>query len=192
VAQNVLARDFRAPRPHVKWVTDITFIPTREGWLSLAVVLDLFSRMVVGWSMAATPDESLVESALHMAFTRHDPHADVLHHSDQGCPYTSNAYLALLENRGIQVSMSRTGNGSDHAVMERFFGTLSGNAPWLLRPDNRPGVPSLSTLRCLTSECVCTRPWTMRVQLILRDPRANFSVLGLYKSGSTTLLKLED
>jgi putative transposase len=129
VAPNVLNREFSAPAANVKWVADVTYIPTRQGWLYLAVVLDLYSRMVVGWAMAASDDAHLVKEALHMAFKRRHPQADLLHHSDQGSEYTSDAYLALLKSWGIQLSMSRTGNCYDNAVMERFFGTLKRECP---------------------------------------------------------------
>jgi putative transposase len=123
-APNLLNRDFTALRPNAKWVTDITAIPTGEGWLYLAVILDLFSRMVVGWAMASTEDEHLVTLALHMALARRHPQAGLLHHSDRGTEYTSHGYQALLTELGIEVSMSRTANCYDNAVMESFFDTL--------------------------------------------------------------------
>jgi putative transposase len=129
VAPNVLNREFTASAVNVKWVADVTYIPTRQGWLYLAVVLDLFSRLVVGWAMAETDDAHLVKEALHMALKRRQPQADLLHHSDQGSEYTSDAYLALLKSWGIQVSMSRTGNCYDNAVMESFFSTLKRECP---------------------------------------------------------------
>jgi putative transposase len=94
------------------------------GWMYLAAVLDLYSRRIVGWSMAAKQDEPLVEQALRMALTHRKPGAGLLHHSDQGCQYTSSAYQAVLKQQGICISMSRKGNCWDNAVMERFFGTL--------------------------------------------------------------------
>jgi putative transposase len=105
-------------------VTDITAIPTAEGWLYLAVVLDLFSRMVVGWAMAPTEDEHLVTLALHMALARRHPPAGLLHHSDRGSESTSQGYQALLTNMGVEVRMSRTANCYDNAAMESFFDTL--------------------------------------------------------------------
>ncbi len=123
-APNLLNRDFTALRPNAKWVTDITAIPTGEGWLYLAVILDLFSRMVVGWAMASTEDEHLVTLALHMALARRHPQAGLLHHSDRGTEYTSHGYQALLTELGIEVSMSRTANCYDNAAMESFFDTL--------------------------------------------------------------------
>jgi len=129
VAPNVLNREFTASAANVKWVADVTYIPTRQGWLYLAVVLDLFSRLVVGWAMAETDDAHLVKEALRMALGRRQPQAALLHHSDQGSEYTSAAYLAVLKSWGIQLSMSRTGNCYDNAVMERFFGTLKRECP---------------------------------------------------------------
>ena len=125
----MLNREFTAPAANVKWGADTTALPTRQGWLYLAVVLDICSRMVVGWAMAATEDARLVEQARRLALGRREPQADLLHHSDQGSEETSDAYLAVLKSWGIQLSMSRTGNCSDHAVMERFFGTLKRECP---------------------------------------------------------------
>jgi len=123
-AENVLDRAFQAERPNQKWATDVTYIPTTQGWMYLAVVLDLFSRRIVGWSMAAKQDETFVEQALQMALLHRKPEAGLLHHSDRGCQYTSEAYQACLKQHGIQISMSRKGNCWDNAVVERFFGTL--------------------------------------------------------------------
>jgi transposase InsO family protein len=123
-APNLLNRDFTATCPNSKWVTDITAIPTDEGWLYLAVMLDLFSRMVVGWAMDVSENEHLVTLALQMALARRHPQAGLLHHSDRGSEYTSLGYRALLAELGIEVSMSRTANCYDNAVMESFFDTL--------------------------------------------------------------------
>jgi putative transposase len=124
IAPNRLDRDFTATRPNEKWAGDITAIWTYEGWLYLAAVLDLFSRKVVGWAMAASADETLVEMALHMALLQRRPQAGLLHHTDRGCQYTSHAYQALLAEMHITVSMSRKGNCWDNAISESFFGTL--------------------------------------------------------------------
>ena len=124
VAPNLLNREFTAKEPNKKWVTDITYIPTMQGWLYLAVILDLYSRMVVGWSMSSSCDEELVERALEQALARRHPKAGLLHHSDRGSQYTSRAYQSCLEQSGIVVSMSRKGNCWDNSVMESFFGTL--------------------------------------------------------------------
>lgn len=124
VASNVLNREFTAKEPNTKWVTDITYIPTTQGWLYLAVILDLYSRAVVGWSMSACCDQALAENALNMAVARRCPKAGFLHHSDRGCQYTSQAYRTRLEQVGAVVSMSRKGNCWDNAAMESFFGSL--------------------------------------------------------------------
>jgi putative transposase len=124
VAPNLLHRDFTATEPNKKWATDITSIPTAQGWLYLAVILDLYSRAVVGWSMSASCDEELVAKAFHMALVRRRPKAGLLHHSDRGCQYTSRAYRQRLEQAGMVVSMSRKGNCWDNAAMESFFGSL--------------------------------------------------------------------
>lgn len=126
VAPNCLNRKFTATRPNEKWTGDITAIWTYEGWLYLAVVLDLFSRRVVGWAMGASADEILVERALRMALLQRHPSAGLLHHTDRGSQYTSTAYQALLAEQGVIVSMSRTANCWDNAVTESFFGTLKG------------------------------------------------------------------
>ena len=126
VAPNLLQRDFSADQPDKKWVADTTYIWTAEGWLYLAVVLDLFSRMVVGWSMAAIQDATLVVQALQMAITRRHPEAGLLHHSDRGSTYTSESYQALLQQEGIRASMSRTADCYDNAAMESFFHSFKG------------------------------------------------------------------
>jgi putative transposase len=124
-APNRLNREFAAEEPNTKWVTDTKAVETAEGWLYLAVILDLFSRMVVGWAMAATEDEQLVELALRMAVVKRHPPAGLLHHSDRGSEFTSDRYLALLSDLGIEVSMSRTANCYDNAAMESFFASLT-------------------------------------------------------------------
>jgi putative transposase len=124
VAPNLLERDFTADAPNTRWVADITAIWTMEGWLYLAVVLDIFSRMVVGWAMDAHREAVLVESALQMALARRHPEPGLLHHSDWGSQYTCQDYQALLARCGIVVSMSRKGDCYDNALMESFIGTL--------------------------------------------------------------------
>jgi len=124
-APNRLNREFTAAQPNCKWVTDTKAVETAEGWLYLAVILDLFSRLVVGWAMAATEDEALVELALRMAVARRNPEAGLLHHSDRGTEFTSERYQAALRELGIEVSMSRTANCCDNAAMESFFATLT-------------------------------------------------------------------
>jgi len=125
-AANLLNRDFTASEPNAKWVSDTTYVWTAEGWLYVAVILDLFSRLVVGWAMGTTNDEELVTLAFEMALVRRSPPSEMLLHSDQGSPYTSTGYQARLAARGIVVSMSRTGDCYDNAAMESFFSTLKG------------------------------------------------------------------
>jgi putative transposase len=124
-APNLLNREFCAEEPNTKWVTDTKAVETSEGWLYLAVILDLFSRLVVGWAMAAAEDEQLVELALRMAVAQRHPPSGLLHHSDRGSECTSERYVALLAELGIQMSMSRTANCYDNAAMESFFATLT-------------------------------------------------------------------
>lgn len=124
VAPNLLNRNFKADRPDQKWVGDITYIPTAEGWLYLATVMDLFSRKIVGWAMEATLESSLVEQAFLMAVQNRKPPKNLLHHSDRGSQYAGDLYRKLLADYNIIVSMSRTGNCYDNAVMESFFSTL--------------------------------------------------------------------
>ncbi len=126
VAPNELARDFTAQRPNERWVTDITYVWTDEGWAYLAVILDLFSRAVVGWALDADLSTKLPLAALDAAVKRRRPGQNLLHHSDRGCQYTSSEYRERLAGLGIQVSMSRTGNCYDNAVAESFFATLKG------------------------------------------------------------------
>jgi putative transposase len=123
-APNRLNQDFSAPAPDRKWVSDFTYIATRDGWLYLATVIDLFSRRVIGWAMHETMDTTLVQAALGMALLDRQPAAGLLHHSDQGSQYTSTAYLNCLSAAFAQTSMSRAGNCFDNAVMESFFSTL--------------------------------------------------------------------
>ena len=124
VAGNLLDRRFTADQPNRKWVADITYVPTQQGWLYVAAVLDLFSRRIVGWSMADHLQTDLVSDALHMALQRRRPAAGLLHHSDRGVQYASDAYQHLLADNGIEVSMSGKGDCWDNAVMESFWATL--------------------------------------------------------------------
>ena len=126
VAENLLARDFAPGGPNESWCADITYIPTREGWLYLAVVEDLFSRMIAGWSMAETMESRLVVDALEMAVARRCPGAGLLAHSDRGSQYASDHYQRVLAGEGIVCSMSRRGDCWDNAPVESFFGRLKG------------------------------------------------------------------
>jgi transposase InsO family protein len=123
-AGNVLAREFYPDRPGTAWAADITDIPTARGWLYLAVVIDLCSRMVVGWATADHLRAELPIAALRMALAHRRPAGGLLHHSDRGVQYASDAYQSLLARRGIEPSMSRKGDRWDNAVAESFFSTL--------------------------------------------------------------------
>jgi putative transposase len=124
VEPNVLDRDFVASRPNQRWVTDISYVWTGEGWNYIAVILDLFSRAVVGWALDTTLSATLPLAALDMAVRQRRPSAGLLHHSDRGCQYTSAEYRNTLAQLGVEVSMSRKGNCWDNAVAESFFSTL--------------------------------------------------------------------
>ncbi len=124
VAPNHLDRNFAATAPNQKWATDITYVRTWRGWLYCAVVIDLYSRRVVGWATAPHLRTELVLDALHRALGRRLPGTDLVHHSDRGCQYASRDYQATLAEHGITCSMSRRGNCYDNAVVESFFATL--------------------------------------------------------------------
>lgn len=127
IAPNVLDRQFavaQQPAPDQVWAGDITYVPTREGWLYLAVILDLATRRVVGWALRPTLEQELASAALHMAL-QHRGARGGLHHSDRGAQYASRAYQALLQGAGFTPSMSRVGNCWDNAVVESFFATLT-------------------------------------------------------------------
>lgn len=124
VAPNRLQRQFSTDAPNEAWVTDITFVKTHEGWLYLAIVVDLFSRRVVGWSMQSRITKELVLNALLMAVWRRNPKGKVIVHSDQGSQYTSHDWQCFLKQHGLEGSMSRRGNCHDNAVAESFFQLL--------------------------------------------------------------------
>ena len=124
VAENVLNREFHASAPNTKWTGDITYIWTLEGWLYLAVVLDLYSRRVVGWAMGETIDRHLVLAALNMAVGNRAPTGKVLMHSDRGSQYASTDHRERLRGLGFECSMSRKGNCWDNAPTESFFASL--------------------------------------------------------------------
>ena len=124
IAPNLLKRDFKASRPNERWLTDITYISTEEGWLYLAVVLDMFSRRIVGWAMSDRITADLTISALRMALTRREVEPKLLHHSDQGSQYTDGQYQRLLRDWGIVASMNGVGSWYDNAPVESFFSTL--------------------------------------------------------------------
>ncbi len=144
IAPNTLARQFAVDKiggPNQVWTSDITYVATREGWLYLAIVLDLRSRRVVGWAMRRTLEWELARDALTMALSHRQPEAGLLHHSDRGVQYACDAYRALLGDHAIRCSMSRRGNCWDNAVAESFFATLKTelvlDADWATREEAR-------------------------------------------------------
>ena len=134
VAPNVLARDFSVTAPNVAWVGDITYLPVGTGWAYLAVLIDLYSRKVVGWALGDHMRTELCLEALQRALAVRQPAAGLVHHSDRGSQYASAEYVAALDSAGLVQSMSRKGNCWDNAVAESFFGTLEqelgGHARW--------------------------------------------------------------
>ena len=124
VADNLLDQDFTAEAPNQRWAADITFIATNQGWLYLAVVMDLYSRRIVGWSMSRWINRHLVIDALNMAIGARRPGAELIHHSDRGSQYTSDDFRDELIKHGIDCSMSARGNCYDNAVVESFFGLM--------------------------------------------------------------------
>ena len=144
VAPNTLDRQFAVDAPDRVWAGDITYVRTMNGWGYLAVILDLHSRMVVGWALADHLRTELVEQALLGALGKREPSEDLLHHSDRGCQYASRSYRGRLEALGISVSMSRRGDCYDNAVVESFFGTLKQelvhHARWVDLADARAAI----------------------------------------------------
>lgn len=124
VASNLLQQDFIAARPNQKWVADISYIWTKEGWLYLAGVMDLYARLLVGWATADRLHKDLAIQALDMALIRRSPSPGVIHHSDRGSQYCSYEYQKKLKSHGLLISMSRKGNCYDNAAMESFFKTI--------------------------------------------------------------------
>jgi putative transposase len=124
VADNLLEQDFTAEGPNERWASDITYISTHQGWLFLAVVMDLYSRRIVGWSMHRWINRQLVIDALNMAIGQRCPEGELLHHSDRGSQYTSDDFRDELDKHNIQCSMSARGNCYDNAVVESFFGLM--------------------------------------------------------------------
>ena len=143
-ADNLLNRDFESQRPNEKWVSDVTFIPTREGWLFLATIMDLYSRMIIGWSMGKQQTTHLVKDALAMAVETRGSAAGVLLHSDQGIQYASPEYQHQLKRHGIVCSMSRKGNCWDNAPMESFYHSLK--TEWVCFEDYKTRSEARSSL----------------------------------------------
>jgi putative transposase len=146
-APNLVQRRFAPPGPDRLWLADITYVPTGEGWLYLAAVLDAFSRRVVGWAMADHLRAELVLDALDLALATRQPAPGLVHHSDRGCQYTSLAFGRRLQAAGLVPSMSRTGNCWDNAVAESFFATLKGEL--VDRPDRAPWPTRAAARRAL-------------------------------------------
>lgn len=130
IAPNLLNRDFRADRPNQKWVGDISYVWTREGWLYLAVILDLHSRRVIGWAVSNRMKRDLAIRALKMAVALRQPPKGCIHHTDRGSQYCSHDYQKLLRQHGFQVSMSGKGNCYDNAAVETFFKTIKAELIW--------------------------------------------------------------
>ena len=143
-APNLVARDFAAPTVDHLWLGDITYVPTWEGWLYVAVLLDACSRRVVGWAMADHLRTELAAEALTMALQARRPAAGLVHHTDRGCQYTAHAYQARLASHGITASMSRAGDCYDNAMAESFFATLKAELidarPWSTRRGARQAI----------------------------------------------------
>ncbi len=144
IAENILDRDFAPEAPDQSWAGDITYIRTGEGWIYLAVVLDLFSRRVIGWSMDDNMETALVSRALKTAIGLRLPGDGLIHHSDRGSQYASDEYQEILDRNHITCSMSRRGNCWDNSVVESFFGTLKNELiyrkPWPTRESARQAV----------------------------------------------------
>jgi len=144
ISPNLLARRFSVTRPNTAWVTDMTYLWTPQGWLYLAVIIDLFSRRVVGWSMSERLDRKLALDALHMALAQRRPSHGLIHHSDRGSQYASGDYQQLLAQHGLCGSMSRRGDCWDNAVAESFFASLKlelvYQVQWQSRADARTAI----------------------------------------------------
>ena len=136
-APNLLDRNFMATEPNQKWSVDISYIETRRGWLYLAVVIDLYSRKVIGWAVSEHMRKDLALRALRMAITLRRPGSNLIHHSDRGSQYCATEYQMELKRHGIQISMSRKGNCYDNAPSETFFKTLKAELVWRTKFESR-------------------------------------------------------
>jgi len=124
VAQNILNREFKVPEKNQVWASDVSYFWTQDGWIHLAIVMDLFSRKIIGWSMSDRIDKELTKTALNMALNSRSLNKQLMHHSDQGAEYSNKEYQSLLNDRSLCVSMSRKANCYDNAVVESFFKTI--------------------------------------------------------------------
>jgi transposase InsO family protein len=147
-APNLLERNFSPEARDRVWAGDVTYLPTSEGWLYLAVLLDLYSRRVVGWAMSERNDEALTLEALQMALDQRQPDPGLVHHSDRGATYASSTYQDALAKHGLVCSMSRKGNCWDNAVVESFFSSLD------IECENGELFPSKSAARCEVTEYI--------------------------------------
>ena len=143
-AENILSGEFASDKANQKWVSDVTFVPTRKGWLYLSAIMDLYSRMIVGWSMGEKNNTELIEDALKMAADHRQDIHGVLLHSDQGAQYASTSYQQLLSNLGAICSMSRKGNCWDNAPMESFFHSLK--TEWVVFEDYKTSSEARTSL----------------------------------------------
>jgi len=158
VAKNLLRRNFSADAPNQLWASDITYISTHQGWLYLAVVMDLYSRRIVGWSMSRWMSRRIVLAALRMAIDARQPEGALIHHSDRGSQYTSDDFRDELASHGIECSMSSSGNCYDNAVVESFFASrASSSTAGRGRRDARPSTPWRTTSRSSTTRSGSTR-----------------------------------
>ena len=166
IAPNRLGRNFAAARPNQVWLADLTYIPTGEGWLYLAGILDMHTRKLVGWSMRETLHTEIALDALSMAVQRQRPAPGLIHHSDRGIQYAAEAYRGALARSGITPSMSRKGDCRDNAPMESFFtpSRPSGSTTGFTPRAPRPGGICSATSKASTTHAACTRPWTISAQ----------------------------
>ena len=130
LAPNLVERHFTAAAPNRLWVGDVTFVATRQGWLYVAILLDVYARRIVGWAMGERINTALVLQALHMALQQRQPPVGLIHHTDRGAIYAADAYRTVLTQHGLHASMSRTGDCYDNAVAESFFSTLKNELTW--------------------------------------------------------------
>ncbi len=186
VAPNLLDQDFAAARPNQKWGADISYVWTREGWLYLAVVIDLFARRVVGWATSDRLHRELALSALRRALTVRRPAAGLIHHSDRGSQYCSIDYQAELRKHGIVISMSGKGNCYDNAMVETFFKTLKSELVWrtvfYTRTKQPPPLAAISTASTIPSGAI--RRSTSPARFSSRD-RPRKLENALHKSGAS-------
>lgn len=136
-APNILDQNFASGQPNQKWVADISYIPTLQGWIYLAVVMDLYSRRIVGWQISDRMKQDLALNALNMAISLRAPKAGLIHHSDRGSQYNASRYQMMLKQHGITPSMSASGNCYDNAVVEAFFKTLKAELVWRINLKTR-------------------------------------------------------